>query len=163
MAAVEKIGVPKDRTIRLGQSKFFSDVFAEPVISCARGYMGETSIRGADVVGDTSEAHKLPRQCNALHLMHSATHEGDIVGLPVMNAGEDDLELTWADQGKVARAHLGRLMELLSIKIPDRTRMVIKLYPDTDPEHGAVVGFQIAGMQFVPVEARERSGTQAGQ
>ncbi|HEY3367180.1 MAG TPA: hypothetical protein VGK74_19160 [Symbiobacteriaceae bacterium] len=149
--STEKASSAEARKLKLGRIKYYQKRYRGSNLSVdAGGYMAQASAMAGELIGDISEARLTSRKPVALEVYESQTQPGDLVGVPIMEATDDSLDITWADKGRRGKVGMGKLLTDRQTAIPEQSRMVIELYPDQDAALGNVVGMRMKGAQFLP-------------
>ncbi|HLN62086.1 MAG TPA: hypothetical protein VK464_11095 [Symbiobacteriaceae bacterium] len=155
----------KARMLRLSQAPKLNKNLKGPyIIIGGTGYTGVTTVQGAEVFGKVSKLKGDQEKPTHAYLADSKSNPGDVVAVPEMTGSADHIDLEWIDQGKIIRMDLSRFMALKAIVIPEGMKLYIPVYVDTDSElDGAVVGWNLREMEFVPTTRAKKKEVAATQ
>lgn len=117
-----------------------------------RGNVGQSSIRGAEVIQSASKARNLssPTPC-ALMIHLDNTESTTLYGVPAMEKHATYLPLEWVEQNRQVRANFQGILRAKQIEIPQGTKMVIKVEHIQHPTLGECVKLSWPGDCFVAI------------
>jgi hypothetical protein len=141
---------PNDRLVRLSEVEFLPRHYKDASLTVDEdSWMAKSTRSGGRLISQTGEARGQTAAPSHLQVVKSEKDPSEYVLAPTNEESDDHIEVTWYDHGRFVRFHAGKLLQLKKIEIPEGTRMVVSLFPDTDSIYGQVVGIRLSVPKFV--------------
>ena len=154
----------ESRVLALSQVKVYKKNVVEAAVQVSwREHVGEANLRGTEIIAAAALAQGLTARPSHLLVIRSHRFPGDVCGIPTAEESEDNISVTWSEQGRIPRLAMPKLLTAEQIAIPRGTKMVISLYLENDPDYGACIGMKLKEAEFRPIRQKQKPETATNQ